>query len=131
MMEALRRANVALYAVDPRGRVESGDLLREWFPDPVSPSDRQLRDDPCSAGTEWNSVVRQAQRGLQIVSDAAGGFGITNTDDQEAGVRQILDDLDTSTYSDSARRTRGRATARSGSRSTCPAHGCASAAGTS
>jgi hypothetical protein len=37
--------------------------------------------------------VRAAQRGLQIMADASGGFGVTNTDDQVEGVREILDDL--------------------------------------
>jgi len=32
MMEAMRRGNVAAYAIDPRGKVESKDLMRECFP---------------------------------------------------------------------------------------------------
>ena len=33
MMEAMRRSNVATYAIDPRGLIESHELLRECFPD--------------------------------------------------------------------------------------------------
>jgi VWFA-related protein len=89
MMEALRRANVATYAIDPRGKVESKDLVRECFPPPGAGSD------PCSEGlTDWHSVVRQAQHGLRVVSQASGGFAVTNTDDFTSGMKRIVDDLD-------------------------------------
>ena len=88
MMEALRRANVATYAIDPRGKVESKDLARECFPPPPG-------RDPCSEGlTDWHSLVRQAQQGLDIVSQASGGFAVTNTDDFASGLKRIVDDLD-------------------------------------
>jgi VWFA-related protein len=88
MMEALRRANVATYAIDPRGKVDSKDLARECFPPPPG-------RDPCSEGlTDWHSLVRQAQHGLEIVSQASGGFAITNTDDFASGLKRIVDDLD-------------------------------------
>jgi VWFA-related protein len=91
MMESLRRSNVATYAIDPRGRVESKDLARECFPaPPTGPA-----DDPCSNGlTAWVSPVRQAQRGLEIMSEASGGFAITNTDDFTSGLARIINDLD-------------------------------------
>src|SRR4029079_10208168 len=74
MMEAMRRSNVATYAIDPRGRVDSKDLAREGFPPPAA-------DDSCSQGlTDWVSPVRQAQHGLEMISDASGGFAVTNTD---------------------------------------------------
>lgn len=89
MMEAMRRANVATYAIDPRGRVESKDLPAECFPAP-SPA-----DDPCSNEmADWYSVVRQAQHGLEITSEASGGFAVTNTDDFTSGLKRIVDDLD-------------------------------------
>jgi VWFA-related protein len=50
MMESLRRANVTLYAVDPRGRVRSGDLMQECFPAPFT-LDTTKYDDACWAGT--------------------------------------------------------------------------------
>ena len=91
MMEAMRRANVATYAIDPRGRVESGDLMRECSPIPPGFSG----PDPCSQGlTEWSSPVRQAQHGLEILSEASGGFAVTNTDDFTGGLMKIVADLD-------------------------------------
>ena len=99
MMESLRRANVATYAIDPRGKVESKDLARECFPPPGStlpnPSSVKPGGDPCSEGlTAWNSPVRQAQRGLQIVAEASGGFAVTDTDDFTSGLDRIVGDLD-------------------------------------
>jgi VWFA-related protein len=89
MMEAMRRSNVATYAIDPRGKVESKDLIRECFPNP------RPADDPCSNDmAEWYSVVRQAQHGLEITSTASGGFAVTNTDDFTSGVKRIVEDLD-------------------------------------
>ena len=88
MMEALRRGNVAAYAIDPRGKVESKDLARECSP--------QLPGhDPCLEGlTDWHSPVRQAQHGLEIMSRASGGFAVTNTDDFTSGLKRIVADLD-------------------------------------
>lgn len=93
MMESLRRANVATYAIDPRGRVDSGDLSRECFPPP-----RATATDPCvgdpSGLIDWVSPVRQAQHGLEIMSAASGGFAVTNTNDFTSGLQRIVDDLD-------------------------------------
>ena len=104
MMESLRRSNVATYAIDPRGRVDSKDLARECFPPPVilAPAGRSglappagLGSDPCSEGlTDWVSPVRQAQHGLEIMSEASGGFAVTNTDDFTGGLARIINDLD-------------------------------------
>jgi VWFA-related protein len=89
MMEAMRRGNVATYAIDPRGKVESKDLSRECFPAP------QAGQDPCSNEmAEWYSAVRLAQHGLEMVSEASGGFAVTNTDDFTSGIRKIVNDLD-------------------------------------
>jgi VWFA-related protein len=88
MMEAMRRANIATYAIDPRGKVESKDLARECFPPRTIP-------DPCSNDlAEWHSDVRLAQHGLEITSSASGGFAVTNTDDFTSGIKRIVEDLD-------------------------------------
>ena len=88
MMESMRRANVATYAIDPRGAVAAGDLKRECFPPPSLP-------DPCSDGlTDWESLVRQAQQGLGEISQASGGFAVTNTNDFTGGLQKIVSDLD-------------------------------------
>jgi VWFA-related protein len=93
MMESMRRSNVATYAIDPRGKVDSKDLSKECFPPP-----RAGNTDPCvgdSSGLiDWVSPVRQAQHGLEIMSEASGGFAVTNTDDFTSGLKKIVDDLD-------------------------------------
>ena len=96
MMEAMRRSNVATYAIDPRGLVRSDDLLLECMPPPTPVNAREFGiADPCSAGlTDWESPVRQAQRGLSILSEESGGFAVTNTDDFTGGLRKIVEDLD-------------------------------------
>jgi len=92
MMEAMRRSNVATYAIDPRGLVKSSDLQAECFPAP------RPGNDPCvddSAGpNDWMSPVRQAQQGLGIMSEASGGFAVTNSDDFTGGLSRLIDDLD-------------------------------------
>src|SRR5205823_3566099 len=89
MMEAMRRSNVSTYAIDPRGLVASKDLARECFPAPATGRD------PCAEGlSDFESDVRQAQSGLRIMSEASGGFAVTNTDDFTAGLRRIVEDLD-------------------------------------
>jgi VWFA-related protein len=91
MMDAMRRSNVATYAIDPRGKVASGDLLRECSPPPPGFSG----GDPCSSGlSDFDSPVRQAQSGLRIMSEASGGFAVTNTDDFTGGLEKIVQDLD-------------------------------------
>ncbi|MEO6237901.1 MAG: VWA domain-containing protein [Vicinamibacterales bacterium] len=95
MMEALRRANVATYAIDPRGKVDSADLIRECFPAPAPAPPPSTADDPCSNDmAEWHSVVRLSQHGLEIASAASGGFAVTNTDDFTSGIMRIVEDLD-------------------------------------
>jgi VWFA-related protein len=90
-MDAMRRSNVATYAIDPRGKVASGDLLRECAPPPPGFG----ADDPCSHGlSDFESAVRQAQSGLSIMSEASGGFAVTNTDDFTGGLERIVQDLD-------------------------------------
>jgi VWFA-related protein len=92
MMEALRRANVATYAIDPRGEVKAGDLAGECFPPPHAGNDPCVDD---SAGpNSWMSPVRQAQQGLVETAVATGGFAVTNTNDFTGGLSRILEDLD-------------------------------------
>jgi VWFA-related protein len=92
MMEAMRRANVATYAIDPRGEVKAGDLSSECFPAPSAGNDPCVDD---SAGpNSWMSPVRQAQQGLVETAVATGGFAVTNSNDFTGGLSRILEDLD-------------------------------------
>jgi VWFA-related protein len=92
MMDTMRRSNVVVYAIDPRGAVSNQQLLRECHP----PLDNPI-DDPCLPQgklPDWFAWVRQAQHGLEIAAAASGGFAITNTDDFTGGIDRILDDVD-------------------------------------
>jgi VWFA-related protein len=89
MMEAMRRANIATYAIDPRGHVSSDEMLRECFPATLD----CLGDGPGQLPA-WHGWIYQAQDGLNLVSEASGGFGIVNTDDFTGGIDRILTDLD-------------------------------------
>ena len=90
MLEAMRRGNVATYAIDPRGHVPPEKLLQECFPNPDM-------NDPCAGHgglPDWNSWIRQAQHGLEIMAGASGGFAVVNTNDFAGGIDRILTDLD-------------------------------------
>ena len=90
MMESLRRSGVAVYNVDPRGKVEPGEMALEVFPDLTT----GLGDDPGADPFRWNNVVRLAQNGLRLMSEASGGFAITDSDDFDSGLDRIVEDLD-------------------------------------
>jgi VWFA-related protein len=80
MMEALRKANAVMYAVDPRGRVEtSAERFRENRGGPV---------------LKMLDPVYRSQEGFRLASEASGGFAVTNTNDFGAGLQRILFDLD-------------------------------------
>ena len=103
MTDAFRRSNVALYAIDPRGKVRPEDMMLESWP-PIDcavctnppnvpdPGERvPSREDSQFA---WSNPVRLAQEGLGLMSEAAGGFAVTDTDDLTGGLNRILEDLD-------------------------------------
>ncbi|HKW02143.1 MAG TPA: VWA domain-containing protein [Vicinamibacterales bacterium] len=92
MMSTLRAADVATYSIDPRGQVSTQDLTRECSP--VSGSPDACVGEGGNAPQDWISWVRRAQRGLELISKASGGFAIVNTDDFGAGIDRILQELD-------------------------------------
>lgn len=96
MMESLRRSNVTTYSIDPRGKVRPEDMLLESSPAPTcaacqtggsakTDEDSQFR---------WDNPVRQAQDGLTLLSEASGGFAVTDTNDFTSGLDAIIQDLD-------------------------------------
>lgn len=99
-MEALRRSDVAMYVIDPRGRVRPEDVMLESWPppgcgvcgNPPAPTDRLPSQEDSQA--RRTNPVRMAQDGLVDIASAAGGFAITDTDDLTGGVQRIIDDLD-------------------------------------
>src|SRR4030095_13181 len=102
MMEAMRRSNVATYAIDPRRLVKSSDLFLECSPAPTGPMERTPSPggftasafngaDPCSSGlSDFDSVVRQAQRGLEITSEASGGLPVADNHHLTGGAQKIV-----------------------------------------
>lgn len=65
MMDALLRADVALYVIDPRGADDSA-----------------------------SGIWQRSQRGLISTAQGTGGFAVTNTADFAAGVARVLTALD-------------------------------------
>jgi VWFA-related protein len=95
MMASLRRSNVTVYNLDPRGRVSSQDLQRESFPAPpgMLATQTSTPNDEDSM-FRWFNPIRRSQDGLTLMAEAAGGFAVTDTDDFAAGVARVLEDLD-------------------------------------
>jgi VWFA-related protein len=104
MMEDMRRSNVTMYVLDPRGAVSEQDLTKENFPAPGGLTARggvtvQGRS-PGNAGgggvdspLRLTNPVRVAEDGLNIMAEASGGFAVTNSDEFDAGIQMIADDL--------------------------------------
>jgi VWFA-related protein len=86
MMEDIRRSNVTMYILDPRGAVSEQDLAQENFP---LPAGRTVPDLP----SRFSNPVRLAQDGVNIMAEASGGFAVTNSDDFNEGIQMIADDL--------------------------------------
>jgi hypothetical protein len=117
MMQSMRRSNVALYAIDPRGKVRAEDLMLEsWPPPDCAVCMNPPAPDPGRSGTNstppllsrpdnrvqqredsqfaWENPVRLAQSFLTNTARAMGGFAVTDTDDLTGGLSRILEDLD-------------------------------------
>jgi VWFA-related protein len=97
MLRSLHESNVAVYSLDPRGHVSNQELVAECFPAPAA-SGRDVSFDSCT-GDNWgqrpeDGAVRVAQRGLEHLAEATGGFGIVNTDDFAGGIDRLVESLD-------------------------------------
>jgi hypothetical protein len=93
--EALRRSDVTMYALDPRGLVTSQELAIEGFGSPkglLTTQGGTAKDD--DSPFRVTNPVRLAQDGLGKMSDATGGFAVTDTDDFQSGIDRIAADLD-------------------------------------
>jgi VWFA-related protein len=93
-MTAMRRANVALYAIDPGASVPrtdfsaAADMPGAPAPTAADPSAR------LSVLHGWNSPSVMSASYLTQLSDFSGGFAITSGDSLEAGLATLLGDLD-------------------------------------
>ncbi len=92
-IEALRKSNVAVYTIDPRGPADYS-LGNFDMPDIVATQGNR--------GTEaWRKQcvtkscdpVLQSQDNQRAFTAASGGFAITDTNEIPAGISQILDDF--------------------------------------
>jgi VWFA-related protein len=111
-VEAMRRARVALYALDPRGEREfslsnfpSVDLTRRSdggiTTDNPSVRAANVLSDPQSqrdfinaSALKMDSPVTLSQQVLRIFSEETSGFAITNTNDFDGGMNRLVDDFD-------------------------------------
>ena len=94
MIEAMRRANVALYTIDPRG---AADFSLGHFdaPDLVSkPGSGAGRAAASACLTRSCDPVLQSQDNMRAVTALTGGFAITNTNDYKTGMARLVDDFD-------------------------------------
>jgi VWFA-related protein len=85
MIAAATRANVAVYAVDPRGLgAEFEDLTSiQSFPDDTSLG--------LGMGAIFNEV-RLSQDSLRVMGDETGGFAVVNRNDFATAFQRIVDD---------------------------------------
>jgi VWFA-related protein len=85
MIAAATRANVAIYAVDPRGLGAEFDQL----------ADIQSFPDDTSLGLNSSAIfneVRLSQDSLRVMGDETGGFAVVNKNDFKDAFQRIVDD---------------------------------------
>ena len=84
---AATRANINIYALDPRGLTDSGDdaILLTGLP-PEDPNSLNL------GLTSLMDEIRLSQDSLNTLADETGGFAITNTNNTATKLQQIVDD---------------------------------------
>jgi len=85
MVAAATRANVAIYAVDPRGLGAEFDSLAEI----------QSFPDDTSLGLNSSAIfneVRLSQDSLRVMGDETGGFAVVNKNDFKDAFQRIVDD---------------------------------------
>jgi hypothetical protein len=85
MIAAATRANVAIYAVDPRGLGAEFDTLTEI----------QSFPDDTTLGLGMSSIfneVRLSQDSLRVMGEETGGFAVVNRNDFKQAFQRIVDD---------------------------------------
>jgi len=84
---AATRANINIYALDPRGLTDAGDDMINLVGLPP--------DDPNSITLGMTSLmdeIRLSQDSLMTLADETGGFAITNTNNTTTKLQRIVDD---------------------------------------
>lgn len=78
-VQAIRRTETSVYAIDPRGKATMG---QEGY----------LGGTP--GFLNQNDVARLRQASLRLYAGETGGFAVVDTDDVGAGAQRVVDDLD-------------------------------------
>ncbi|MGE0041410.1 MAG: VWA domain-containing protein [Vicinamibacterales bacterium] len=84
-ISAATRANVSIYAVDPRGIATSGDEMIEVMD---FPTDSSLGLN----SSAFDNEVRLGQDSLRVLSDETGGFAAVGSNDLDGWFRRIVED---------------------------------------
>lgn len=84
---AATRANINIYALDPRGLTDSGDdAINLIGLPPNDPSTNTL------GVTALQDELRLSQDTLRTLAEETGGFAVTNTNDTSSSLQKIVDD---------------------------------------
>jgi hypothetical protein len=90
-VENMERANITLYAFDPRGAVADLDIPLECAPGKPGPGADRCVGQIGHPDQNW---IRYAQQGLTLTAEAAGGFAVTNSDDFDGGINRLMEEID-------------------------------------
>lgn len=93
MMKAMWRASVAIYALDPRGKVETQQLILEAWP-PLGCAACSATPGGDDGPGRRGNPVRIAQDALVDMAAASGGFAVTNSNDFSDGIDRIVEEID-------------------------------------
>jgi VWFA-related protein len=117
MVDVMRRANVAFYAIDPRGAVAyslghfvAPNIMTSSNPNPEDGIVGRYEEREAAAGaslaravphaagmvmvTRHYDPIVQSQENLDAVGSVTGGFAVTNTADIDGGIRRLVNDFD-------------------------------------
>jgi VWFA-related protein len=87
-IQALQRANVTLYAVDPRRLYSAEQLLPEDLPEGMQP---EMTSNPLCRGANPQELTRSLDT-LREFSQKTGGFAAVNTNDFATAFDRVLDE---------------------------------------
>jgi VWFA-related protein len=88
---ALRRANVVLYAIDPRGLSTADQDAPDTSLQQQDLADQKARMDPLHAH-ELSDALRISIQSLAHLSEATGGFALTNSNDYRQELNRVVEE---------------------------------------
>jgi VWFA-related protein len=90
-VDALRRANVVLYAIDPRGLSTADQDAPDTSLQQQDLADQKARMDPLHAH-ELSDALRISIQSLAHLSEATGGFALTNSNDYRQELNRVVEE---------------------------------------